>query len=108
MPQPPTQWTPTNNEPANFTPYGSNNPTILTANDGGAPTNWSNADTKNPATYTPSGKNPTAFNSTFGITNLTYDTLGATYDDATVTYDQTQQNQTTPVNLATTWSASDA
>ena len=104
MPKIPTQWTPKNNEPSGFTPYGSANPTVFTNNDGASPTAWANADTKNPVAYTPVGKTPAAFASSFGVTTLTYDTLGATYDDPTVTYDQTSQNNLTPALLATAWS----
>lgn len=104
MPKNPTQWTPETNEPTGFTPYGSASPTVFTNNDGASPTVWTPADTKNPTVYTKSGKNPTNFAPTFGITALTYDTLGATYDDPSVTYDQTQENHTTAASLATNWS----
>lgn len=104
----PTQWTPENNEPSGFQPYGSSNPTVLTHNDGASPTSWANADTKNATSYTPRTKSPTAFATTFGIKTLTYDTLGATYDDPTVTYDQTQQNEGTPAVTDAIWSPSNA
>lgn len=102
----PTPWTKTTPNPTGFEPLGSANPTLFTNNDGSSPTTWAPGDTKNPTTYVPKGKNPTSFAPTWGITTLTYDTLGATYDDPTVTYDQAQQNQNTPAELATTWSAS--
>lgn len=100
----PTTWTPENNEPAGFTPYGPSTPAVFTNNDGGAPTIFSHADTKNPTTLTGVAKSPGHMGPTYGIKALTYDTLGASYDDVTVTYDQTQENLDTPVSLATSWS----
>lgn len=100
----PTTWTPENSEPAGFTPYGPATPTVFTNNDGGGPAVFSNADTKNPVSFSPVGKSPAVIGTTYGIKQLTYDTLGSSYDDPSVTYDSTQQNLSTPASVAAIWS----